>query len=158
MVCLIRFKDSPVRLRPLKSRRDDFFRINPRSIARLGAKRLVKRGLLVKGAEAPADNPNHFISKNVMAHWARTRFEDGDVHVGFTVTVRTISKRANERNRIKRWLRAAVNENVRNFGLKGFDFVFTAREGLKDASYAGLCDELRKIFKYAEHRIKEGKE
>ncbi|MDR1477184.1 MAG: ribonuclease P protein component [Rickettsiales bacterium] len=155
MVHLIRFKDSPVRLRPLKSRRDDFFRINPRAIARLGAKRLVKRGLLVKGAEAPEDNPNHFISKNVMAHWSPTRFSDGDVHVGFTVTVRTISKRANERNLIRRRLRSAVNENIRNFGIKGFDFVFTAREGLKEASYADMCAELRKIFKYAECRIKE---
>jgi ribonuclease P protein component len=157
MVNTIRFKGSPVRIKPLKSRKSDFFRINPRSIVKIGKKRLVKRGLVAKDASPPEDNPNHFIAKNVIAHWAKTRFADGDMHVGFTITIKTISKRANERNLVRRRLRAAVNENIRAFKVAGHDFVFTAREAIKEAAYTDIVSDLRRILKFAEHRIAEEK-
>ena len=155
MVKLIRFKDSPVRLRPLKSRKSDFFRINPRAISKIGKSRLIKRGLVSRDADVPADNPNRFIGANMIAHWDKTRFDDGDMHVGFTITIRTVSKRANVRNLARRRLKAAVNETIRGFGVAGHDFVFTAREPITGAAYADIVEELRHAFQLAERRIRE---
>ena len=157
MVNLIRLKGSDVRLRPLKSRKRDFFRINPRVISKIGKTKLVRRGLIAKDAEPPADNPNHFVSKSLIAHWAKTRFEGRDIHVGFTVTIKTVSKRSSERNLVKRRMRAAVNETIRDFDIGGHDFVFTAREAIKEASYSDIVSEFKRIFKFAEHRIREEK-
>jgi ribonuclease P protein component len=155
MVKLIRYKNSPVRLKTLKSRKFDFFRINPRAIIKMGVKRLARKGLLGKGSGVPSDNPNHFISKGFITHWAKSRFADGDMHVGFTVTIKTVSKYATARNYAKRILRAAVNENIRDFGVKGYDFVFTARSEVAEISFRELCAEMRRVFKFAECRIRE---
>ncbi|MDR2098462.1 MAG: ribonuclease P protein component [Rickettsiales bacterium] len=156
MVSLIRYKKSPVFLKTLKSRKFDFFRINPRAIVKMGVRRLARKGLVGKGAEAPPDNPNHFISRSFITHWAKTRFDDGALHVGFTVTIKAISKKATERNYVKRLLRAAANENMRDFRIAGHDFVFTARSDIKGVSFRELSAEMRRVLKFAECRIKEG--
>ncbi len=155
MVNCIRYKHNKVKLRTLKSRSQDFFRINPRAIAKIGRKRLVKKGLIEKNAQLPKDNPNHFINDLFMTHWAPTRFLDGDIHIGFTITTKTISKRANVRNLIKRRLKNAINEHIRNFKVSGFDFVFTARSGILDASYSDIIAQVKRVLKYVECRKKD---
>lgn len=155
MVNCIRYKKSKIKLRILKSRSQDFFRINPRSIMKIGRKKLIKKGLIHKREELPEDNPNHFINDLFMTHWSLTRFDDGDIHIGFTVTTKTISKRANVRNRIKRRLKNAINENIRNFKIKGYDFVFTARSGILEASYSDIVFQVKRVLKYVECRKKE---
>ncbi len=155
MVNCIRLKGSKIKLRTLKCRKLDFFRINPRSIMKMGRKRLIKKGMINKNAELPQDNPNHFINDYFITHWAPTRFDDGDIHIGFTVTVKNISKRANVRNLIKRRLKNAINENIRNFKVRGFDFVFTARTEIVNASFSDIVLQVKRVFKFVECRIKD---
>ena len=157
MVNCIRLKGSKIKLRTLKCRKLDFFRINPRSIMKIGRKRLIKKGMITKHQELPPDNPNHFINDYFITHWAKTRFEDGDIHIGFTVTVKNISKRANQRNLVKRRLKNAINETIRNFKIKGYDFVFTARTDILNAEYKELLFQARRVFKFVECRIKDSK-
>lgn len=157
MVNFLKYKNKKIKLRILKSRKLDFFRINPFAMVKMGAKRLVRKGFLAKGEAKPTDNPNYFVTRSLIAHWAPTRFTDGDIHVGFTITIKTVSKRANKRNLVKRRLRALVNENIRKFSVRGYDFVFTARSGILDISYEDLKNELRRILKNAEHKIWEEK-
>lgn len=157
MVNFLKYKNKKIKIRMLKSRKLDFFRINPFAMVKMGAKRLVRKGFLAKGEEKPADNPNYFVTHSIITHWAPTRFSDGDIHVGFTITIKTVSKRANKRNLVKRRLRALVNENIRKYAVRGYDFVFTARAGILDTSYEDLKNELRRIFKNAERKIYEEK-
>ncbi|MBD5405649.1 ribonuclease P protein component [bacterium] len=155
MVNCIRYKGSYIKLRPLKSRKLDFFRINPRSISKMGHKRLIRKGMLSKNQELPPDNPNHFINDYFITHWSKTRFDDGDIHIGFTITVKTISKRANIRNLVKRRLKNAINENIRNFRVRGYDFVFTARGEIVDATYSDIVAQVKRVLNFVEHRLKD---
>lgn len=154
MVNCIRYKDSKVNLRTLKSRKLDFFRINPRSIVKLGRKKLVRKGMLAKDSQLPNENPNHFITTSLIGYWSKTRFDDNDMHVGFTVTIKTVSKRANKRNLAKRRMKNAVNENIRAFKVQGHDFVFTARAEILNIPYADIVKDVKRILKFAEYRIK----
>ena len=124
---------------------------------KIGRKRLIKKGMITKHQELPPDNPNHFINDYFITHWAKTRFEDGDIHIGFTVTVKNISKRANQRNLVKRRLKNAINETIRNFKIKGYDFVFTARTDILNAEYKELLFQAHRVFKFVECRIKDSK-
>lgn len=67
---------------------------------------------------------------------------------GFTVSKR-VSKKAVVRNRIKRRLRAAVEEVVPSFKLSGCDYVVVGRKSSFDRPYEGLIKDLR----YALHNV-----
>lgn len=155
MVNFIKYKDSPVKLRILKNRKRDFFRINPRAILKIGRKKLIRKGIIGKHQEMPKDNPNHFVNDYFITHWDFTRFDDGDIHIGFTITVKNISKHATIRNFVKRRLKNAINENIRDFKIGGYDFIFTARPDILTATYSELVGQVRRVFNFVEHRIKD---
>ena len=157
MVNFLRFKNSKTKIKMLKNRKLDFFRINPFAIMKIGKKRLIKSGLLHKGEQIPTDNPNRFITHSLITHWAPTRFDDNNIHIGFTVAVKSVSKKANKRNLVKRRLRAIINENIRNYKIRGYDFVFTARSSILDTPFDELQNELHRTFKFIEHQIKNQK-
>lgn len=154
MVGLIRKKFCSVNVRPLKSRKLDFFRINPGAIVRHGVRRLVRRGYIESVADAPDDNPNKFVANGFAVHWMPTRFHDCDIHVGITVAVKTVSKRANKRNLARRRLRAIINDNIRKYKLKGFDFVFTARASILEIPYAKLEGEFNRAMHWVERKVR----
>ncbi|MCR5506592.1 MAG: ribonuclease P protein component [bacterium] len=155
MVNYLRKQNSPVKVAILKSRKLDFYRINPFGIVRNGFKRLIRKGIVEKGAERPKDNPNRFVNPAFLTHWSETRFSDGNIHVGFTVSVKSTSKRANKRNLIRRRLKYAVNQNIRNFRIEGYDLVFTARSGFLDFEYDEIDYQMKRVLKYIECRLKE---
>ena len=155
MVNYIKYKGNPIKLRILKNRKRDFFRINPYAILKLGRKRLIRKGIINKKQVVPKDNPNHFVNDYFITHWAKTRFEDVDIHIGFTVTVKNVSKHATIRNLVKRRLKNAINETIRDFRIFGYDFIFTARQNILTAKYSDLVFQSKRVFKFIEHRIKE---
>ncbi len=157
MVNFLRKKNSPVKICILKSRKLDFFRINPVAIINRGFNRLIRKGILEKGTKRPDDNPNFFLTPAFFIHWAETRFNDGNLHVGFTVSVKSISKRANKRNLIRRRLRYAINKNIRNFNIKGYDFVITARSGSLNMNYKTLEHHINRALKFIENKIQPQK-
>ena len=154
MVNLLRSKSSSINVRPLKSRKLDFFRINPGAIVRHGVRRLVRRGYLDSVADKPEDNPNKFVANGFAVHWMPTRFKDRDIHVGITVSVKTVSKRANKRNLARRRLRAIINNNIRKYRLSGFDFVFTARATVLEIPYVKLDSEFNRAMQWVERRVR----
>lgn len=157
MTIFLNFKKSNTKVRILKSRKLDFFRINPMSVLRVGKKKLIRKGVLSKHEPKPVDNPNHFITHSFITYWSKSRFTDGDIHVGFTASIKTISKRANKRNRARRRLRALINENIREYRVRGYDFVFTARLAVLETSFADLKQELKRTLKHAEYQIRQEK-
>ncbi len=154
MVKYLRKKNSPVKVSILKSRKLDFFRINPFGIIKRGVTRLVKKGFLNKNDKYPDDNPNFFATPAFIVHWSETRFNDNNIHVGFTVSIKGISKRANKRNFVRRRLKACVNNNIRDFNLSGYDFVFTARSGILNLEYEEIDYHMKRTFKFIENKIK----
>jgi len=157
MVKFLRQKNSPVKVCILKSRKLDFFRINPVGIIKNGLNSLIRKGIVEKGVKQPSENLNRFITPAFIAHWAKTRFSDENLHVGFTVSVKSTSKRANKRNLIRRRLKYAVNRNIRNFNIKGYDIVFTARGDFLKMKYSDIENHIQRAFKYIERKISEQK-
>ena len=154
MVHFFRNKTSSIKIRPLKSRKLDFFRINPAAIIRNGVRRLVRHGFLASIADKPEDNPNRFIANGFSVHWSPTRFNDNDIHVGITVSVKTVSKLATKRNLARRRLRALINSSIRKYKISGFDFVFTARSTILDIPYEKLENELKRTMQYVERKVR----
>jgi ribonuclease P protein component len=68
----------------------------------------------------------------------------GEPRFGFTVS-KQVGK-AVERNRIKRRLRAAVRDVVRDHSRSDFDYVLIARRAALDAGFATLVTDLIKAF------------
>ncbi len=154
MVNYLRKKNSPIKVCILKNRKLDFFRINPYCIIKRGINRLIKKGYFNKDDEYQRDNPNYFATPGFIIHWSKTRFNDNNMHIGFTVSIKSISKRANKRNLIRRRLKACVNENIRNFNLFGYDFIFTARSGILGLEYEEVDYHMKRAFKLIENKIK----
>ena len=157
MVNYLRKKDSPVKIAILKSRKLDFFRINPFGVIKNGFNRLVKKGIIQKRDTQPKDNLNYFVTPAFIVHWAKSRFNDENIHVGITVSKKSTSKRANKRNLIRRRLRYAINQNIRKYNIKGYDFVFTVRYGFLELKYSDLENQINKSLKYIEKKILETK-
>ncbi|MBP3615685.1 MAG: ribonuclease P protein component [Alphaproteobacteria bacterium] len=155
MVKFLRKKTSPVKIALLKSRKLDFYRINPVGVMRRGFNRLIRKGIVDKNSERPQDNPNRFVNPAFITHWSPTRFNDGNIHVGFTVSIKSTSKRANKRNLIRRRLKYAVSELIRKYRVEGYDFVFTARSGILDMDYNKIEYLMRHTLKFIESKIKE---
>lgn len=153
MVNYLRQRDSSVKVAILKSRKFDFYRINPVGVMRNGFNRLIRHGVAEKGEKRPEENPNFFITPAFILHWSKTRFTDNNIHVGFTVSKRTTSKRANKRNLLRRRLRYSVNQNIRKYDIEGYDFVFTARAGILECEYEQLNYHIRRALKFAETKI-----
>ena len=153
MVNSLKHKNSSTKIKILKSRKLDFIRINPFAIMQIGINRLMRRGFINKKTELINDNSNHFVSKSFLLHWSKSRFNDSDFHIGFSVSKKNISKLAVKRNLVKRRLRVLINDNLRNYKLAGYDFVITARAGFLDTSFSDLTDEIKKALQFAEHKI-----
>ncbi len=100
-------------------KRADFLLMNTK------AKRWVTPGYAVQALERKADNP---------------------YTVGFTVT-KKFSKRAVDRNRAKRRLRALVEENLTNLAKEDFAFVFIARDECLNVSFEQMQKDLRWALK-----------
>ena len=154
MVNFLRKKNSSVKVCILKNRKLDFFRINPFCIIKRGINHLIKKGFFNKNDEYQKDNPNYFVTPAFIVHWSETRFNDNNIHIGFTVSIKSISKRANKRNLVRRRLKACVNDNIRNFDLFGYDFVFTARSTVLNLEYEEIDYHMKRALKSIENRIK----
>ena len=150
MVKYLRKKNSSVKVAILKSRKLDFFRINPIAIVKQGVNRLIRKGIIEKGTRYPTENFNRFITPIFVVHWAKSRFNDSNNHIGFTVSVKSTSKRANKRNLIRRRLKYSVNENIRNFNLSEYDIVFTTRHEILNASYYEINKQIIRVLKFIE--------
>ena len=153
MVNFLRKKDSPVKVYILKSRKLDFFRINPVGVMTRGFKRLVKNGILEKNAEKPKENPNFFFTPGFIINWAESRFNDGNYHIGFTVSVKSISKRATKRNLVRRRLKYAFNKNLRNYNIDGYDIVVTSRSEILNMPYDKLEANVKRALKHIETKV-----
>ena len=143
MVNSIKFKNHPVKIIPLKSRLKDFKRINPN----------IKLKNSFKEKNIKIENKNVYISSIFIINWDKTIFTDNNLHIGFSVSKKNISKLAVKRNLIKRRLRAAVNENIRRYHLKGYDFIFSARNKLNEVNYLDIVLELNKAFNFISNKI-----
>jgi len=154
MVNFLRSKKSNIKVCPLKSRKFDFFRINPSAIVRGGIQRLVRHGFISNAKDKPEDNPNKFIANGFAIHWMPTRFNDKHIHVGITVSVRTVSKLATKRNLIRRRLRSIINQEIRNYHISGFDFVFTARSAISEMSFEKLEEEFKCAMQHIERKVR----
>lgn len=144
MVNSINFKNNPIKIIPLKSRLNDFKRVNPST--------RLKNSFKPERIKVIPSN-NLYNSSIFIINWAKTRFTDNNLHIGITVSKKSISKLAVKRNLIKRKLRAGINENIRNYNLIGYDFVITARNKINETSYNDLVIELNKAFHFIENKI-----
>ena len=66
--------------------------------------------------------------------------------VGFTVSTR-VDKRAVQRNRLKRRLKAACNEILQAEAKNGYDYVFSGRRAGKTSSFEDLKKDIRACLK-----------
>jgi ribonuclease P protein component len=130
----IRYGRSSQKIVPLKSRRGDFWRINPR---------------LAEGSgQPPPKKRKRFVSNPLFAvNYAHTKYKDKNFHIGFTASIKSVSKLAVHRNYTKRLFRAAVNENIRDFPkLYRIDMVWTARRDFFGMNYAEFSAEVRRTL------------
>ncbi len=95
---------------------------------------------------------NKFVSSSLVVSWKPSRFNDNNLHIGIIVSKKLISKLATIRNLIKRRLKNVINENIRNYNLQGYDFIFIARSSIINISYEDLTVELNNIFKQIENK------
>ncbi|MDR3126078.1 MAG: ribonuclease P protein component [Rickettsiales bacterium] len=143
----IRYGRSSQKLVPLKSRRGDFWRINPR--------------LAEGGATASKKNRRFISSTFFTVHYAHTKYKDKNFHIGFTASIKSVSKLAIRRNYAKRLLRAAINENIRDFPkLYRIDSIWTAKRDFHGASYPEFSAEIRRALERmaasaTKHRAKD---
>jgi len=70
--------------------------------------------------------------------------EDSENRIGFTVS-KKVSKRAVDRNRIKRRLRALAKESLNDFK-DGFDIVFIGRKSTLDIEYSEMLKSVDKCL------------
>lgn len=70
-------------------------------------------------------------------------------HSRFAVVVSTkVSKKATDRNRLRRQIREVVRAQLPKIGT-GYDVVISVRSSARDASFAKLSEELDTLFKKA---------
>ena len=74
-------------------------------------------------------------------------FPSGDLRVGFTVSKRHVSVKAVVRNRVKRRLRAWVDQYLPEVASIPGDFVFMARKPLADMPFDDLCQQCESVVK-----------
>ena len=154
MVNFLRSNKSNIKVCPLKSRKLDYFRINPGAIVRRGVQRLVRHGFIASAKDKPEDNPNKFIANGFAVHWMPTRFNDNHIHIGITVSVKTVSKLATQRNLVRRRLRSIINQYIRSYRISGFDFVFTARSTISEIPFEKLEAEFKRAMQYVERKVR----
>ncbi|MDR1008655.1 MAG: ribonuclease P protein component [Rickettsiales bacterium] len=131
MVNSIAFKGREGKILPLKSRRDDFLR--------LGVK--------------DAQGVDSWSCELFTLRWAPTRFDGQDFHIGFTITIKGVSKLAVIRNYVRRVLRASANKTVgRHQFLKGYDLLFLARAAIRETPYAKLAGRMDEAFTVMERK------
>ena len=66
--------------------------------------------------------------------------------LGLTVS-RRVSKKATQRNRVKRRLRAAARDLISTRAKDNTDYVLIARNAMEDVSYRKLCSDLKWCLK-----------
>jgi ribonuclease P protein component len=102
--------------------------------------RLTRRAEFLKAARAP------YQARTAVVIQARRRAETEDtdadaIRTGFTATKKVGN--AVTRNRAKRRLREAARLLLPLHGLPGHDYVFIARAGTIERSWAGLLDDVK---------------
>lgn len=111
----------------------------PHSSARLKVR---KQFLAVAGGGLKA------IASTLVVQGAAVRSpEEGGVKVGFTVTKKTGNSVV--RNRIRRRLRAAVAQDIADYGLAGWDYVVIGRNTALEAPF----DIIRRDLRYALKKV-----
>ena len=72
---------------------------------------------------------------------SRVRGDDGAARIGFTVSKR-VSKKAVERNRIRRRLKEAVRQVAPGHALPGYDYVLVGRRSALTEDFGRITSEL----------------
>lgn len=95
----------------------------------------------------------HIVAKGLILQALPIIGEENGIKLGFTIT-KKVSKKAVERNRIKRRLREVAREVMQDFAKRGYiktnyDYVIVGRRAALDRPFADLL----KDFKYALHQV-----
>jgi len=137
MVNTITLKGETTKLIPLKNRRKDFLRI------------------MHADAPVPVErySDKHFLSKQFIMRFERTRFPNRHMHFGVTTSIKSVSKLAVERNFARRRVRYALNRWVRRYDVIGWDVLIIARKAILKSAYKELEEEMRDALGHLE-RVK----
>ena len=119
---------------PLKNRRRDFLRIIPAD------------------AQLPVDklSDKHFVARQFVMRFEKTRFPNRNIHFGITISIKSTSKLAHDRNLVKRRFRAAMNRWARKYDIIGWDFIVVARKASLKGTYKELEDDFKEAFAHLE--------